>query len=259
MTKLLQVLIATGILSISLFTATVFASENANCSRDCEAPTIGVTDSGQRVVDNGIAINGRTFEVNHQIQPNPTMTITTGNTAKVKLMIYENNGVDSLRHASIAITDYQDDKNQNDKVLISFDQDFTGEQSFSVTDSDGFVKDVDVKATPLDQWRTEVIYSFKAVKPFDTSALVVEMWDAEQSSRSNVFLNAIKATGDEIVDYVPVQSQYVPSPLQQVSDGIAPQDVECRQGLELVIRTTGSPACVYPFTADTLRAWGLVE
>ena len=259
MTKLLQVLIAAGILSISLFTANVYASENAGCSRDCEAPTLGVTDSGQRVVDYGLAINGRTFEVDHQIQTNPTMTFTTGNTAKVKLMIYENDGVSEFRHASIAITDYQDDKNQNDKVLISFDQDFTGAQSFEVTDPEGFVKDVNVKATQLDQFRTEVVFSFKTVKPFDTSALVVEMWDEEKSSRSNVFLNAVKATGEEIIEYVPVQSPYVPSPLQQVSEGIAPQDVECRQGLELVIRLTGQPACVYPFTADTLRAWGLVE
>ncbi|WP_100182601.1 hypothetical protein [Candidatus Nitrosotenuis aquarius] len=259
MTKLLQVLIAAGILSISLFTANVYASENANCSRDCEAPTLGVTDSGQRVIDYGLAINGRTFEVDHQIQTNPTMTFTTGNTAKVKLMIYENDGVDEFRHASIAITDYMDDKNQNDKVLISFDQTFDGVQSFEVTDANGYVKDVNVKATQLDQWRTEVVYSFKPVKPFETSALVVEMWDEERSSRSNVFLNAVKATGEEIIEYVPVQSPYVPPPLQQVNDGIAPQDVECRQGLELVIRVTGTPACVYPFTADTLRAWGLVE
>jgi hypothetical protein len=259
MTKLLQVLIAAGILSISMFAANVYASENANCSRDCEAPTLGVTDSGQRVIDNGLAINGRTFEVLNQIQTIPTMTFTTGNTAKVKLMIYENNGVGNLRHASIAITDYEDDKNQNDKVVISFDQDFTGAQSFDVTDAEGLVKDVNVKATQLDQWRTEVVFSFKPIKPFATSALVVEMWDGEQSSRSNVFLNAVKATGEEIVEYVPVKSAHVPPPLQQVSDGIAPRDVECRQGLELVIRTTGTPACVYPSTADTLRAWGLVE
>ncbi|MEM2160655.1 MAG: hypothetical protein QXN55_06855, partial [Candidatus Nitrosotenuis sp.] len=145
------------------------------------------------------------------------------------------------------------------KVVISFDQDFTGAQSFDVTDAEGLVKDVNVKATQLDQWRTEVVFSFKPIKPFATSALVVEMWDGEQSSRSNVFLNAVKATGEEIVEYVPVKSAHVPPPLQQVSDGIAPRDVECRQGLELVIRTTGTPACVYPSTADTLRAWGLVE
>ena len=258
MTRLLQVLIAAGILSISMFVANVYASENAQCSRDCEAPTLGVTDSGQRVIDNGLAINGRTFEVANEIQTNPTMTLTTGNTAKVKLMIYENDGTSEFRHASIAISDYTDDKNRNDKVVISYNQDFAGKQSFDVVDVAGFVKDVNVKATVLDQWRTEVIYSFKPVKPFATSALITQMWDEERSSRSNVFLNAVKATGKEIVDVTSVKSN-VPSPLFQVSDGISPNDVECKKGLELVIRTTGVPACVYPFTADKLRAWGLVE
>lgn len=259
MTQLLQILIAAGILSISLFAANVYASENANCSRDCEAPTLGVTDSGQRVVDNGLAINGRTFEVNNEIQTIPTATFTTGNTAKVKLMVYENGGVGSLRHASIAISDYKDDKNRNDKVVISFDQDFTGKQSFAVTDQDGLVKNVDVKATALDQWRTEIVYSFKPVKPFETSALVTQLWDEEQSSRSNVFLNAVKTTGKAIVESAPVQSKYVAPPLQQMHDGVAPKNVECKQGLELVMRVSGAPACVYPITADKLRAWGLVE
>lgn len=257
MTKLLQVLIAAGILSISLYTIDSYA-ENAQCSRDCEAPTLGVLDDGQRVIDFGLAINGRTFQVENQIQTNPTMSITSGNTAKIKLIIYENNGVESLRHASVAITDYQDDKNQDDKVVISFDQDFTGVQSFDVMDFDGLVKDVDVKATKLDQWRTEVVYSFKVIKPFETSSLVVETWDAEASSRSNVFLNAIKATGKEIKEYIPEPSVYVAPPLQQVNDGIAPEDVQCREGLELVMRTTGSPICVYPFTAEILKAWGMV-
>ncbi|MFM8658800.1 MAG: hypothetical protein ACKOCQ_02535, partial [Candidatus Nitrosotenuis sp.] len=138
-------------------------------------------------------------------------------------------------------------------------QDFTGVQSFDVTDVSGLVKDVNVKATALDQWRTEVVYSFKPVKPFDTSALVVKLWDEKRSSRSNVFLNAVKATGKDMTEQPAMKSSNVPSPFFQVNDGISPRNVDCRQGLELVIRTTGAPACVYPFTAEKLRAWGLVE
>ncbi|NDB92808.1 MAG: hypothetical protein EB167_08985 [Nitrososphaeria archaeon] len=134
------------------------------------------------------------------------MTLTTGNTAKVKLMVYENDGATELRHASIAISDYKDDKNQNDKVVISYNQDFTGAQSFDITDNNGLVKDVSVKATVLDQWRTEIVYSFKPVKPFDTSALVVELWDEERSSRSNVFLNAVKATGKDMTERPAIKS-----------------------------------------------------
>ena len=257
MTKTLQLLIAAGILSLSLFSLSAYA-ENAGCSRDCEAPTLGVLDDGQRVVENGLVINGRAFDVNHQIQEVPTMTFNTGSPAKVKLMVYENSGVSSLRHASIAITDYQDDRNQNDLASISLDQDFTGEQTVDVIDADGYLKGVTAKATALDLFRTEVEFSFKVTKPFDTTDFVVQLWDKDQSSRKNVFVDAVRGTGEPIVDYVPGPVNMTPAPLRQVENGVAPEDVECREGLELVIRTTGAPACVYPFTAEILRNWGMV-
>ncbi|HEY8110246.1 MAG TPA: hypothetical protein VIG05_05225, partial [Candidatus Nitrosotenuis sp.] len=48
------------------------------------------------------------------------------------------------------------------------------------------------------------------------------------------------------------------APLQQTKGGTAPEMVECREGFELIIRsTTGAPACVYPHTAEKLRSLGL--
>ncbi len=48
------------------------------------------------------------------------------------------------------------------------------------------------------------------------------------------------------------------APLKQVKAGTTPGMVECREGFELVIRsTTGAPACVYPHTAEKLRNLGL--
>ncbi|MGI0003770.1 MAG: hypothetical protein ACREAX_00590, partial [Candidatus Nitrosotenuis sp.] len=217
-----------------------------------------VLDDGQRVVENGLVINGRAFDVEHQTQDIPTMTFNTGSPSKVKLMVYENNGVSSFRHASITITDYQDDRSQNDLASILLDQDFTGAQTFEVIDADGYLKSVTAKATHLDLFRTEVEFSFKVVTPFDTTDLIVELWDEDQSSRLNVFIDAVRGTGEPVTDYVPGSANTTPAPLRQVADGVAPQDVECREGLELVIRTTGAPACVYPFTAEILRNWGMV-
>lgn len=257
MTKvLLQLLIVAGILSSStIFTTNAYAE---TCDINCEAPTLGVINNGQRTVDNGLIINGRAFTVEENIQTIPTMIFNTGNTAKVKLEVYEDGGVDSIAHASITISNYQDDKNRNDMASISFEQDFTGAQTVDVMDSDGLLKDVTAKTTQIDAFRTMVEFSFKVVKPFDTSALIVEMWDAELSSRTNVFLDAVRATGDEIIDYVPAPPSTVPAPLKQVEIGVAPENVECKEGLELVIRTTGAPACVYPFNAEILRSWGMV-
>lgn len=49
------------------------------------------------------------------------------------------------------------------------------------------------------------------------------------------------------------------SPLQQFRSGIAEKDVQCNQGLQLIVKAEdGSPACVKPQTAQTLveHGWG---
>jgi hypothetical protein len=261
MTKvLLQVLIAVSVLSsVSLFTVNSFA-ENANCSRDCEAPTLGVLDDGQRVVENGLTINSRSVNVEEHIQSIPTTTFNTGDTVKARLVVYENSGVGGLRHASITISDYKDDKHRSDQVTVSLNKNFLGTQTVTVTDPDGFLKGATAKATELNEFSTLVDFSFTIMKPFTTSAIIVESWDANLSSRSNVFLNAVRAEGDEIIEKAPQRpANIVPAPLKQVKAGVDPEMVECRQGFELVIRSaTGAPACVYPFTAEILRNWDMV-
>ncbi|NQV40090.1 MAG: hypothetical protein HQ505_06070 [Nitrosopumilus sp.] len=45
----------------------------------------------------------------------------------------------------------------------------------------------------------------------------------------------------------------IDSPKKQMRKGIAAEDVLCREGLELVIRTNGNAACVRPNTADRME------
>ena len=40
----------------------------------------------------------------------------------------------------------------------------------------------------------------------------------------------------------------IDSPRQQMEQGVPPDEIICKESLELVIRTTGSPACLYPNT-----------
>ena len=50
------------------------------------------------------------------------------------------------------------------------------------------------------------------------------------------------------------------SPLKQLESGISPEDIECKEGLELIFKSTnGSPACVKPQTAEKLveRGWAV--
>ena len=50
----------------------------------------------------------------------------------------------------------------------------------------------------------------------------------------------------------------IESPRKQMSKGVSVEDVLCREGLELVIRTNGNAACVRPDTADRMEKIGML-
>ena len=56
---------------------------------------------------------------------------------------------------------------------------------------------------------------------------------------------------------LPVNAE-IESPRKQMKMGISAEDVLCRTGLELVIRTNGMPACVKPDTADIMQERGML-
>ncbi len=49
------------------------------------------------------------------------------------------------------------------------------------------------------------------------------------------------------------------SPSKQVEEGKAPEEVECKEGLKLIIRSGGDPACVKPETAQKLIERGMAQ
>ena len=48
------------------------------------------------------------------------------------------------------------------------------------------------------------------------------------------------------------------SPRKQMKMGISAEDILCKMGLELVIRTNGMPACVKPDTVDIMQERGML-
>jgi hypothetical protein len=50
----------------------------------------------------------------------------------------------------------------------------------------------------------------------------------------------------------------IESPRKQMKIGISAEDILCRNGLELVIRTNGIPACVKPETVDIMQKRGML-
>lgn len=269
MTRVLfQLLIAVTILSsVSLLAVNAYA--DIGCSMDCEAPTMGVTYEGQQIVDNGFTINGKSFNVDELTQTLPTTKVRTGEIVKIQLVVFENSGSEFLKSTSLSIGDYADDTHVNLLSTISSDQNFVAllksplssdsdvSKTVTVTDPNGYLKDVMVKTSEVDSYRTAVDIIFRVTKPIDTSDIIVKTLDAKKNSRTNVFYDAIAVTGKQIVEVkVKPPAPHVPAPLKLVKSH---SQVVCRDGFELVKRlATGAPACVSTYTVELLRDRGMV-
>lgn len=265
---LFQLLIAVTVLS-SVSLLAVNASADTGCRRDCEAPTLGVTYEGKRIVDNGFTINGRSFNVDELTQTLPTTKVRTGEIVKIQLVVFENSGGEYLKNTSLSIGDYADDTHVNILSTVSFDQNFVAllksplsqgsdvSKAITITDPNGFLKDVMVNTSEVDSYRTAIDILFRVTKPIDTSDIIVKTIDAKKNSKTNVFYDALAVTGKQIVEVkAKPPAPHVPAPLKLVKSH---SPVVCREGFELVIRSaTGAPACVSTYTAEMLRDRGMV-
>lgn len=270
MAKLQLIIVLTVLLSISLFSFNSFA--DTGCRRDCEPPTLGFLYTGQQVVEKGFTINNKSFDVSELTQTIPTTTVRTGETVTIKLIVYENSGAIYLRNTALSIGNYEDDNHKNMLATISFKQPFSAvlkqplatgsdiSQFTSVMDPSGLLKNVMVKTSEVDSYRTAIDISFKVTKPLDTSDIIIQTMDAKLETGSNVLYDAIKVSGKEIVEKAsqPVKDVPLP-PLKQLKAKISAQKIECRDGFEKVTRSSGTVACVSTYTADMMRSMGLAS
>jgi hypothetical protein len=64
---------------------------------------------------------------------------------------------------------------------------------------------------------------------------------------------------DMMEDVMDDEEEIVISPLKQTTEGIAPENVICKEGLELVFKLNGQPACVKTTSIEKLIAWGWTQ
>lgn len=181
-----------GILATVAVSQTSFA-QAASCSGDCTPPTLGLTDNGRRVVENGLVINDVPFNVESgSSQTIPTQVFEVGDQVTIKITGYENSGIGNMRHISVAISDYNKKPQYQDKVKMSIDQTFDGVVGRSISDPSGLINRVNMKTERLDSFTGTLTISFVAAKPFDTSSITIQMWDAALSTSKYIFTDAIQ-------------------------------------------------------------------
>ena len=113
-----------------------------------------------------------------------------------------------------------------------------------------------------------LIFKFTANTQLCTLASTAEMWEkmgVGQIVRSPIDGNSMDqtTTAIETTTQVPDTTEHheIISPDQQIEDGIAKEDVICKSELALMIRSSGSPACVQMDSIKELesRGWIVLE
>ena len=64
-------------------------------------------------------------------------------------------------------------------------------------------------------------------------------------------------TEDEVLEAEIMET--VLSPLKQIKEGVVPENVVCKEGLELVFKLNGQPACIKTTSIQKLIAWGWTQ
>ena len=202
-----NLLLATFLIGV-LATATSHASfvEAVSCRGDCTPPTLGLTDNARRVVENGFVINDMAFNVESFSQTIPTQVFATGDKVTIQLTAYENSGTGNIRHVTLGIGQVENNKEAKVPVKITVERSFTGQVTQNVVDQAGFLKNVVITAKRIDAFTGSMTISFVVVKPFDTSDIIVRLWDAGSTSSINVFEDAIQVVGQKTTTSEPVTS-----------------------------------------------------
>ena len=96
-----------------------------------------------------------------------------------------------------------------------------------------------------------------------TNSTSIEIKDAVVMSDNPTDTNGTSLTNSASEDDVMVTEDEMPpavlSPLKQIKSGIVPANVVCKEGLGLVFKLNGQPACVKTSSIQKLITWGWTQ
>ena len=193
---------------------------SGGCSGDCAPPTLGEDNSGQNFVENGFAINSKSFDVASFKQDIINQIVKTGEPIEVTLKIYENSGTQYLSHVGLLMgleeKIVSGVKVHSHEVQIIWEKTLDGNTSIEVIDPNQLITNVSVEnelardAFGNKEGLNQLVFTFIPTKPFDTSVILVEMWDYERNSWTNSFYNGLTIEQNTEVS----ESTQIPSQLQ---------------------------------------------
>ena len=190
--------------SLMPFGAAVPAAAVPDCDGDCTPPTFGVSASGNRIVSDGFAYNGRATDVDLFFTPSPASTAEVGHTNTAVLKIYDDSGPDAIEHVGLAFGLREGQSISESLVEISWDRDRAGRAQTTLFDPAGVLDPASVGADASEVpcspgssdtcLRLEILHSFQSSPEFDMVG--TDAWDWAGNEWQNFYNHAVHVEGD---------------------------------------------------------------
>jgi hypothetical protein len=172
-----------------------------------------------------LSINGTGFKLNSYSNTGTTVTLHTGKTFVLKMLLYGSQGSSDVQHVSI-ITNLRDKARevQQSDTAISWDK--SAQPQLSIDDPHHYFGPVTVSATPSGN-KLEVDWNITFANPMATSDVVIRTWstnlyssdtyilDAWQAVGSNTASPTIQSTPQPVLS-TPQPEQSTPQPVQSI-------------------------------------------
>ncbi|WP_232212349.1 hypothetical protein [Candidatus Nitrosopumilus sediminis] len=181
------------------------AGFGGGCRSDCTPPTLGVTSNGIRLVTDGFSYNGNTVDVQLYYTPYPLIPVEVGQKNTAVLKVYENGGIENIRHVELGFGIGKDKVISQSKAVINYDIFFDGTASVDVFDPEDALDEVDVSSRPvpctdqsLEEKCLEVTINHMFRTPLEFNMVGTNTWDAKRNSWQNYYNHGIEITGESL-------------------------------------------------------------
>ena len=157
---------------------------------DCIPPVL--SGSAFSSSEHGLTISGSSFDLSSFTNTVPTTTIKTGTPLSIKLLIYDNDGPDTIQHVGLFTNlNGLPPEVYNSDTYISFDKG----KPLDIIDPHGLFSNVNITTTNQGN-KLQLSYLITFAKPMAQSDIIIRVWDDYQNNRDTKVSNALLVQGN---------------------------------------------------------------
>lgn len=189
-----------------------------NCSGDCTSPTIGLDKNGVRFVDNGLKLNGVSFDGDYFKTHMPMQYTEIGKINHLSLKVYENSGIYNIDMIQFGIVkeigspiNLAEPRIEIDVSNFANDVENASLDNITLIDKEGIISHHDVSVSIvscMDQSSQEclqldIYWTFAKIPEFNV--LVINGWDNNKNSFNNYFNDGLTTIDPNYVEPETIQ------------------------------------------------------